>query len=43
MMTDEEYIAILKQDVSLTLADDDEFVSALLDSCGNVKEKDDEH
>ena len=37
-MTNEEYIAILKQDFPKDFADDDEFTAALLDACDSAKE-----
>ena len=41
-MTNEEYIAILKQDFPKDLADDDEFTAALLDLCETETEVKDE-
>ena len=40
MMTNEEYIAILKQYFPKDFADDDEFTAALLDLCENRGEDD---
>ncbi len=40
-MTNEEYIAILKQDFPKDYAEDDEFTAALLDWCENRGEDND--
>lgn len=41
-MTNEEYLAIMRQDFPKDFAEDDEFISALLDTCEKHTEYSDE-